>query len=224
VERGGTLQVAGRPLYVAEVLPAAPDGLDEAVFVPLPAAQRILGREGEVSAARLAGCWCSIDVAALGKQIEQLLPGSRAITVAGMLAAQKGSVAEMKRWSGPISVAGAVLVAGFVAALVASQARRRTRELGLLVAIGAPPEKLAATFVLQAGALGAISGAAGWAVAHPISHVLGERLVGAAVTPPSGLLWVSVALAAGVSAAAAAVPAFRAAAKDPTVVLGESLT
>jgi putative ABC transport system permease protein len=224
LERGGTLQVAGRPLHVAEVLPAAPDGLDEAVFVPLPAAQRILGRPGEVSAARLAGCWCSIDVAALGKQIEQLLPGSRAITVAGMLAAQKGAVAEMKRWSGPISVAGAVLVAGLVAALVASQARRRTRELGLLVAIGAPPEKLAATFVLQAAALGAISGAAGWAIAHPISHALGERLVGAAVAPPSGLLWMSIALAAGVSAVAAAIPAFRAAAKDPTVVLGESLT
>jgi putative ABC transport system permease protein len=219
---GGIVELGGRRLSVVEVAAPAPDGLEEAVFVPLGVAQQVLGRPGEITAARLAGCWCSIDVAALGNDVERLLPGSRAITVAGMLAAQKGSVEEMKRWSGPISAAGVVLVAALVAALVASQARRRTRELGLLVAIGAPPEKLALAFVVQSALLGALAGAAGWLLAFPASRWVGERVIGAAVSPPPDLFWISVAIAAAVSAAAAAVPAFRAISKDPTLVLRES--
>ena len=222
VAAGGTLEIGGRRLAVLEVADPAPDGLDEAVFVPLPVAQAVLRRPGEVSAARLAGCWCSIDVAALGTEIEKLLPGARAITVAGMLAAQKGSVAEMNRWSGPMYAAGAVLVAGLVAALVASQARRRTRELGLLVAIGAPPGQVALAFVAQSVVMGAVGGALGWALAVPASRWVGARVLGAAVSPPSGLFWTAVGIAAVVSAVAAAIPAFRAAAKDPTVVLRES--
>jgi putative ABC transport system permease protein len=222
VTPGGALQLGGQPVVVAGVAAPPPDGLDHAVFVPLAAAQAMLGRPGEITAARLAGCWCSIDVAALGAEIERLVPGTRAITVAGMLAAQKGSVAEMSRWSGPMLAAGLVLVGALVAALVAAQARRRTRELGLLVAIGAPPRRVALTFVAQSAALGAIAGAAGWALAIPASRWVGARVLGSAVTPPSGLFWTAVAVAALVSAAASALPALRAAAKDPTVVLRES--
>jgi hypothetical protein len=222
VARGGTLEVGGRRVAVLDVADPAPDGLDDAVFVPLPFAQAMLGRPGAVSAARLAGCWCSIDVAALGTEIEKLVPGSRAITVAGMLAAQKGSVAEMNRWSGPMYAAGAALVASLVAALVASQARRRTKELGLLVAIGAPPAQVAATFVAQSAILGAAAGALGWALAIPASRWIGARVLGAAVSPPPGAFWAALGIAAGVSALAAAIPAIRAAAQDPTVVLRES--
>ena len=185
-------------------------------------AQLALNRPGAVSAARLSGCWCSVDVATLGRDVEKLIPGSRALTVAGMLAAQKGSVAEMNRWSGPMYAAGLALVASLVAALVASQTRRRARELGLLVAIGAPPRKLALAFVAQWVALGAFAGAAGWALAIPASRWIGERLLGGAVSPPPGLFWTAAGIAAVVSAFAASFPAARAAAKDPTVVLRES--
>jgi hypothetical protein len=222
VGRGDVFELGGRPLSVLEVADPAPDGLDHGVFVPLAVGQLLLKRPGEISAARLAGCWCSIDVAALGTEVERLIPGARAITVAGMVAAQKGSVAEMNRWSGPMYAAGAVLVAGLVAALVASQARRRTKELGLLVAIGAPPGSVALTFVAQSVALGALAGALGWALAIPASRWISERIVGSAVSPPPGLFWTAVGLAAVVSAVASAIPALHAAGKDPTVVLRES--
>jgi putative ABC transport system permease protein len=222
VATGNTFDLGGRTVFVADVAAPAPDGLEHAVFAPLPVAQAALGRQGEITAARLAGCWCSIDVTALGKEVEDLFPGSRAITLAGMLAAQKGSVSEMNRWSGPMYAAGAVLVGGMVAALVASQARRRTREIGLLVAIGAPPRSVALGFVAQSVVLGAVAGALGWALAFPASRWIGARVLEAAVSPPSGLFWMSIGIAAAVSAVAASIPAFSAASKDPTVVLRES--
>ncbi len=62
---GGKLALSGTVFDVLHVADAPPDGLDSAVFVPLAAAQRALGRPGEVSALRLGGCWCKVDVATL---------------------------------------------------------------------------------------------------------------------------------------------------------------
>lgn len=219
---GHTLLMAGTTFNVLYVAEAPPDGLEMAVFMPLAAAQRVLGRPGEIGALRLGGCWCRIDVATLAGEVEKLLPGTRAITVAGMLKAQTGSVATMQRYSGVLNVAGAVLVGGLVAALVSSQIRRRVREIGLLAAIGAPPDNVARLFTWQAALAGAGGGLAGWSLAIPATRWLGTTILGEPVVVPAGLLLPSVALAAIVSFIAAYVPARRAAKLDPTVVLRET--
>lgn len=220
--QGATLTIGSERLSVLQVADAVPDQLEAAVFMPVAAAQRLLGAPGKLSALRLGGCWCRIDPAALATNVEKLLPGSKAITVAGMLNAQKGSVATVKQYSSAIATAGLVLVAGLVAAVVASQARRRAREIGLLAAIGAPPQRVAGTFAVQAAIAAALGAAAGWALAFPVAREVGPRLVGAPVTPGAGLLAPAVALAAAVAWIAATIPARKAASLDPTVVLRES--
>lgn len=219
---GQSFRVGEVTFQVLQVTDAAPDGLDGAAFMPLGAAQRALGRPDQLSALRLGGCWCKVDVATLGQEVEKLLPGARALTVAGMLAAQQGSVATMKRYGGVIDAAGLALVGVIVATLVISQARRRTRELGLLVAIGAPPGKVAWLLTLQGAAVGAAGAVVGWLAAIPLARGAGEALLGSALAPAAGTFLPAVGLAALVSAIAATVPARRAAALDPTVVLRES--
>lgn len=222
VRAGGSFQLGDQAFTVLQVADAPPDGLDRGVFVPLAAAQRALHRPGQLSALRLGGCWCRIDVATLAAEMEKLLPGTRAITVAGMLKAQKGSVGTMQRYSWMLQLAGGLVIALVVAALAASQARRRFRELGLLVAIGARPGALAAVFTLQAAAWGGLGGALGWLAAALFTDRVAGALLGAPVTTPPALLVPAVALAALVSGVAASVPNARASALDPTVVLRES--
>ena len=219
---GGTFRLGDRTFSVLQVSDAPADGLDAGIFMPLAAAQRVLGRPGALSALTLGGCWCRVDVATLAAEVEKILPGSRAITVAGMVKAQKGSVEAMKRYSTVLNLTGLAVVALVVGALASSQARRRSRELGLLVAIGVPPRALARLFTLQAAAAGALGGAAGWALAFPLTRRLGSALLGSPLVPTPELLLPVVGLAALVSAVAATVPANRAAALDPTVVLRES--
>jgi putative ABC transport system permease protein len=219
---GGTFRLGGQVYSALQVSEAPPDGLDAAVFMPLAAAQRILGRPGELSALRLAGCWCRVDVATLASEVEKLGPGTRAITVAGMVKAQEGSVDAMKRYSSVLHATGAAVVLLVVGTLAASQARRRARELGLLVAIGAPPRALALLFTLQAAVAGALGGALGWAAAAPLTRHLGASLLGSPLAPPAGLLLPAVGMAALVSALAACVPAARATSLDPPTVLRET--
>jgi putative ABC transport system permease protein len=222
VREGGFLRLGGEVFSVLQVADAPPDGLDSAVFLPLAAAQRVLGRPGEITALRLGGCWCRVDVATLASQVEKLLPGSRAITVAGMIQAQKGAVSVMKRYSGLLQVAGLAVVALVIAALVASQTRRRIREIGLLAAIGAPPAALAWIITARAALAGLAGGLAGWLAAGPLLDRLGATILGASVGLPGELLLPAVLLPAAVSAVAAAVPAYRATNLDPTTVLRES--
>lgn len=222
VASGGSFRLGDQPFTALQVAEPPPDGLDAAVFMPLAAAQRVLGRPGELSALRLGGCWCRIDVATLAGEVEKLVPGARAVTVAGMVKAQKGSVETMKRYSTLLHLTGLGVVALVIGSLAASQARRRARELGLLVAVGAPPRALAALFTLQAAVAGAAGGVVGWALAAPLTSWLGAALLGNALAPPAGLLLPAAGLAALVSAVAAFIPAARAASLDPTVVLRES--
>lgn len=219
---GGTLDAGPVRLSLIGIADPAPDGLDEALFVPLAAAQAILARPGEINAVRLGGCWCRMDVAALGGEIERLLPGTRTFTVAGMVNAQKGTLATMKRYAGWLELVGAALVALVVLGLVTSQVRRRAREIGLLTAIGASPGSTALLITGQAAAAGALGGLAGWFTAVPLTRHLSERILGAPVIPAADSLLPAVLLCALASAAAAVIPARRAAAADPTVVLRET--
>lgn len=222
LREGSTLQLGGESLRVLGIAETAPAGLDEAVFVSLPVAQRVLNRPGQINALELGGCWCRIDVAALAKQVEQILPGSRAITLAGMEAAQKGSVATVRRSSKVSFAAGIGFVAVALAALTTAQVRRRRREIGLLLAVGASPGWVSSLFTIQAGLSGAIGAAAGWALAWPLTRILSRHFLALTLSPSLGLLVVSVAAGAGIAALAAQIPARLAASRDPTVVLHET--
>jgi hypothetical protein len=219
---GATFELGGVSFQVLDVATTPPDGLDTAVFMPLTAAQRALGRPGQLSAMRLGGCWCRIDVATLGRQIEKLLPGTRAITVAGLVQAQKGSIETMQRYSSVLSVAGFGIIAAVVGISTASRVRRRARELGLLAAIGASPTGLTGLWVVEAAIVGALGAVAGWLGAPPLAHQVGVRVLGGALDVPANMLLPHVLIAAGVCAVAALIPASWAATRDPTVVLRES--
>jgi putative ABC transport system permease protein len=219
---GATFELGSVSFQVLDVTTTPPDGLDTAVFVPLAAAQRALGRPGQLSAMRLGGCWCRIDVATLGREIEHLLPGTRAVTVAGLVQAQKGSIETMQRYSGVLSVAGFAIIAAVVGILTASRVRRRARELGLLAAIGASPTGLTGLWVIEAALVGALGAVAGWMGAAPLAREVGARVLGGTLDVPTSMLLPHLLIAAGVCAAAALIPASWAATRDPTVVLRES--
>ncbi len=219
---GQVLNVQGVPLSVAGVMESSPDEPEDAILVPLATAQRILAKPGTITALRLSGCWCRIDVASLGKEVERLLPGTRAITVAGMLAAQKGSVAVTNRYAAILQLAAGLIVAALAAAVVASQARRRNRELALFSAIGANPAWVATLFTVEAACAGAAGAVLGHVFARAAAGWLGARIVGVPLSVGWDLLVPSVVITSAIAALAAAIPAVRAASRDVTAVLREA--
>ncbi len=120
-----------------------------------------------------------------------------------------------------LSVAGAIALAlaalglyGVVSFMVA----RRTREIGVRMALGAGPAGLVRLFVSDAARLALIGVACGLPPAFAVTAVLSSTLVGARTGDPAALGGVTLLLAA-VVLIAAYVPARRALRVDPIVAL-----
>ena len=212
--KSGTFQ-----LPVDGVINPAPDGLDIGLFTSLGVAQKVLNRPGEINAMRLGGCWCSIDIIALASQVEDLLPGTKAITIQGMIEAQKGTIAAVKRYSVIIYAVAVLLIIGIVSILISSQVRRQRRQIGLLLAIGTAPSVISALFILKAGLVGIGGSLFGYMLSYPLIKKIGSILMGTSLTMPEGSLIIVLVSSLIISVISALVPALRASRLDPTEIL-----
>lgn len=218
---GNELLVEGVRLKVVQIVDVAGGELDDAILTTISAAQLITNRPGEVNAMRLGGCWCRLDIPDLAKKIEIIVPGSRAITAAGMIAAQRGLVSTVRRYTGALYGVSIIMVVGTILALVASQLRRHRREIGLLHAIGAEPSALTLLYTFRAGLGGAVGGVVGYLLAFPLTTIATSTILGVKVAPEPGLFGPVLVLSVGVSTVSAFVLARRAARLDPVDVLTE---
>jgi ABC-type lipoprotein export system ATPase subunit len=109
-----------------------------------------------------------------------------------------------------------LLVAGFgIVNTMYTSVLDRTREIGVLKALGARFEDITLIFIAESGLIGAVSGLAGAALAGELA-TLGNRVAGGPdfhVTAQIGVM--AVLLALGLSLLAGLLPAVRAARQDP---------
>jgi predicted permease len=117
-----------------------------------------------------------------------------------------------------IGLLGLLLASTGLYGVIAYSVSRRTREIGIRMAIGANPEGVARLVIRQAMNLTLLGGALGLAVALSVSKLLSTLLVG--VSPRDPFVFAIVAaIVAAVSLLASYVPARRAARVDPLVAL-----
>lgn len=221
VAAGATLHFASRTLRVSGVSSSAPDGLSDAVFASAGDARQVLQAKGW-SALRLAGCWCRLDPATLARQVEQVLPGTRALTVAGMLKAQTGVVETVREYTRILHFGGIVLAAGIGWTLSISYVRRHRREIGLLLAIGGRPWMVALLLVVRAALMGLLGGGAGWVLAALAGPRVMIALTGVSAPIATTDTLQLIVAAALVCAVGALLPALEAASQDPVKALREA--
>ncbi|VAX35455.1 hypothetical protein MNBD_UNCLBAC01-1162, partial [hydrothermal vent metagenome] len=147
--------------------------------------------------------------------------GTRALTIEGMIKAQKGTVAVVKRYSGIIDVVAIFLIAGIMIILTSSQVRRQKKDIGFLLAIGTSPWMITALFVIKAAIVGALGGLLGYLLGNPITHKIAASLIGASLPMPEGGLTSIFIFSIIVSSISALIPAVCAARIDPIEILRE---
>jgi putative ABC transport system permease protein len=113
----------------------------------------------------------------------------------------------------------ALLLAGIgIAGVLATSVSRRTREIGVRLALGARPQTLIAMVLREGLALAAIGRAVGWPVAWMLSRVMGSLLF--EIRPRDPLAFAGAAALIGIVAVAASgIPAWRAAHVEPIAAL-----
>jgi predicted permease len=120
-----------------------------------------------------------------------------------------------------LAVAGGMaLILGVVGiyGVIAYAVSQRTREIGIRIALGAPPVGLQAMFVRQGLALAAVGAAVGLVAAFGLTRLMASLLFGVGALDPSTYAVVALVLIAA-AALASYVPARRATAVHPTEAL-----
>ncbi len=187
------------------------------VFLPMPEASpaaltltvRANNLDGALRAVRAAVAKADPDVPvtrleSIEARYDESFKGVRAIT----------------RFGVELGFLALLLAAAGLYAVMAYAVRRRTREIGIRIAVGATLAHILALVLRQGLGLAALGVAAGAVVAIPIAFLLRAVFFGISPVDPRALLTTGGLLVAAVLAASA-VPAYRAATVDPVVALRE---
>jgi putative ABC transport system permease protein len=218
----GTAAVAGRvpEEVVGVVADVRTNGLDRAV-VPIvyeaywragPGRPQFVFRTDRDTASLAAG------VREVMNQLDPGLPVAPLRTMSSIVDASAAPRRFQARLIGAFALAATMIAAMGLYGLVSFSVSRRTREIGMRIALGAPPSSIAGLVLAQGLRPVVIGAAAGMIAAVFARAALADLLYGTSARDPVTFAFVGVALLA-VAMAACAVPARRAIAVDPVISL-----
>jgi putative ABC transport system permease protein len=198
--KGSRLTLGGREYTVKGVLVENASQDDYAVFMHLGEAQRLLGKEGAVSLIEVSALCSDCPIDDIVAQIGAGLPHAKVSAVRQAMTLKMQTVEQVVRFS--IAVSAVVLAIGSLIVFVSmlSSVNERTKEIGVLRAIGFRKSHIIKVILIEAFVVSLLSGVSGWAVGSLSVSFLAPQLMGVSglsFNPVMMLMASGIALAVG---------------------------
>jgi len=194
---------------------------DSQIFVPLPMAQRLAGRPGEVGMLQVSALASQAPVQDVAAAIEARLPGVDARLLKQLTQAEEDILSRVRRLMALVAALVLTVAAITVGSTQVTAVLERRAEIGLMKALGASDRQVAAQFLAEALSVGVAGGAIGYAVGLGMAAFIGWQVFQADLSPTRAGLPITLAVAAGVTLLASLWPMRQALAVDPAVTLRE---
>ncbi|HWC76292.1 MAG TPA: FtsX-like permease family protein [Blastocatellia bacterium] len=157
------LKVAGREHRVSGVLSPTGGPEDRMIFGQLAHVQSLLGRPGQLSLIEVSALCNNCPVEDIVAQISARLPHTKVSAIQQSVRARAETVARLTRFSAAVSIVVLAIGALMIFTTMMGSVIERTREIGVLRAIGFRRTHIMKGLVIEVAAVSAIGGLLGWA-------------------------------------------------------------
>lgn len=218
---GDRLRIGNQEFRVAAILEEQGNEEDEALFLQLLAAQRLLQRENRLSMIEVAAYCTTCPIDQIVAQIREKLPEAKVTAIKEVVKARQQVVDRFNRFS-LIFSALVVLSSAFLILLIfSSWVRERTAEVGVYRALGYRRRHVLEIILTEALLVGLGGGTGGYFLgvfaARRLAPILAQVPLSIPFNPLLG--GAAVLLAVGIALLASLYPAARAARLDPVEAL-----
>jgi len=217
---GQRVTLLGEKFKVLAVLEPTGTIDDGRAFAHLHRVQELAKAGQVINAIEVLGC-CEDAAGALVPQLGELLPDCRVTTISQVVETQVGVNRLMAGASWCVLIVLVLVGGASVLGTISANVHQRRKEIGTLMALGAPPRLVLRLFLMKALWLGAVGGLVGSLLGIGIAVLVGPLWTGVRIRPLVDVAAVAAAAALVVTLLAAYWPARRAAHLDPCVSFRE---
>jgi putative ABC transport system permease protein len=176
---------------------------DSQILTGLVTAQDVSGLAGRVSLVQLSISGSPSEMETFVSRLSNALPGLDVRPVRQLTAAEGsilGRIRGLIYWT--VILILALTTLGVLASM-AALAMERSRDVGLMKALGGTVQRIMRLFLAEAGALGVIGGTIGFAAGAVLARWIGGRVFGVAISPRPEVFPLTIALTVAVALAGA---------------------
>jgi putative ABC transport system permease protein len=211
VDAGDRISINGEELTVVGVLQETGSQDDYQVFAPLGTVQKAFEKEGLISSIDVRALCSACPVESIADSINKSIPGVRAVAVQQIAESEMNLVMKVNRFMLALAAITLVVGAFAVVSTMMSSVHERTKDIGIMKAVGASRGQIVRMFVYEAVAVGLLGGILGYVSGTLLSYVLGPLIFdGLAMSYAPQYLLPALGLAIAVAVVASVYPAFRA--------------
>ena len=211
VDPGSRIALNGREVTIVGVLEETGSQDDYQVFAPLETVQLAFGKLGLISSMDIRALCSACPVETIADAINSTVPGVRAVAVSQIAHTEMHLVKKVNRFM--LALAGITLVVGAFGVVNAmmSSVYERTKDIGIMKAVGASRSQILRAFIYEAVAVGLVGGIIGYGAGVLLSYALGPLIFdGLTVKYAPQYLLPALGLAVLMAVVASVYPAFRA--------------
>jgi len=176
-ELGSIILIKGSPFKIVGILSETGSVDDYTLFTSLHVAQRLLNQTTVVSLIDVGALCLDCPVEEISRQIQEAIPGVKATPVKQAVETKMMAVEQTASFSFLLSaIVLAVGCAGVMNAMLSS-VHERTREIGILMSLGADRWHLYKIFLLESTILGLVGAAIGSALGLASAWLVGSMIM-----------------------------------------------